>query len=66
MEAILIFSILCLTVTIVARRLMQEEVTEGSTCQAEKNDVKTNWIWYYIFLSISIIGTIVGLVGMFI
>jgi hypothetical protein len=63
MEAILIFSTIFLVITLINYKMMQKEVTEGSTCQDEINEVKNNWKWHKIFLYGSIIGVVIGLIG---
>jgi hypothetical protein len=63
MEAILIFSTIFLVITLINYKMMQKEVTEGSTCQDEINEVKNNWKWHKRFLYGSITGVIVGLIG---
>lgn len=63
MDAVLVFSFIFLVITLINYKRMQKEVTEGSTCQDEINEVKNNWKWHRIFLYGSIIGVIIGLIG---
>ena len=63
MQAVLVFSIILFIITLCNYKLMQKEATDGSTCKDEKEEVKNNWKWHKIFLGISIVGIVVGLVG---
>ena len=63
MEAILVFSFIFLVITLINYKIMQKEVTKGSTCQDEINEVKNNWKWHKIFLYGSSAGVIIGLIG---
>lgn len=63
MEAVLVFSVIFLIITLINYKMMQKEVTEGSTCQDEINEVANNWKWHKRFLYGSIIGVVIGLIG---
>ena len=63
MEAVLVFSTIFLIITLLNYKRMQKEVTEGSTCQDEINEVKNNWKWHRIFLYGSLTGVVMGLIG---
>lgn len=63
MSALLVFSTILLIITLCNYKRMQKNVTEGSTCQDEVNEVENNWKWHYIFLYGSITGIVVGLIG---
>ena len=65
MSAILVFSTILFIITLCNYKLMQKSVSKNSTCEDEKKEVENNWMWHKIFLWVSIIGIIVGLIGCF-